>query len=66
MTSVNTNVSASIASFAMRKANKSQMQTLMRLSSGQSINTAADDAAGLSVSTKLEKEMPMMHIVRCQ
>ena len=57
MTSVNTNISASIASYALQKANKLQNQTLGRLSSGRSINSAADDAAGLAVSTKLVKDI---------
>ena len=53
MTSVNTNISASKASLAMSNANKAQVQSAERLSSGKRINGAADDAAGMAVSSKM-------------
>lgn len=53
MTSVNTNISASRASLAMSNAHNAQVQSAQRLSSGRRINGGADDAAGLSVSSKM-------------
>ena len=53
MTSVNTNISASKASLAMSNANKAQVQSAERLSSGKRINGGADDAAGMAVSSKM-------------
>ena len=53
MTSVNTNISASKASLAMSNAHNAQVQSAQRLSSGRRINGGADDAAGLSVSSKM-------------
>ena len=47
MTSVNTNTSASKASLAMFNANKAQVKSSERLSSGKRINGGADDAAGI-------------------
>jgi len=53
MTSVNTNIIASKASLAMSNAHNAQVQSAQRLSSGRRINSGADDAAGLSVSSKM-------------
>ena len=53
MTSVNTNTSASKASLAMFNANKAQVKSSERLSSGKRINGGADDAAGIAVSSKM-------------
>lgn len=53
MTSVNTNISASNALLAMSNANKAQIQSAERLSSGRRINGGVDDAAGLAVSSKM-------------
>lgn len=53
MTIINTNLSALIAQNAA-KASEGQMSTAMeRLASGQRINSAKDDAAGLSISTRM-------------
>ena len=50
---VNTNSSATSASFNLSKANDALRKSLTRLSSGKRINTPADDAGGLAVAYKL-------------
>jgi flagellin len=50
---VNTNASATSASFNLSKANDALRKSLTRLSSGKRINTPADDAGGLAVAYKL-------------
>ena len=53
---VNTNV-PSIASQRYLMESRSQMETAMeRLSSGKRINSAADDAAGLTIATRMETQ----------
>ena len=57
MTSINTNAGALSARNAALNAT-SKMETAMgRLSSGLRINTAADDAAGLSVASKMTGQL---------
>ncbi|MBT3594072.1 MAG: flagellar filament protein, partial [Hellea sp.] len=56
MTSVNTNIGALIAQDSMSKASKEMDQAIARLSSGLRINTAADDAAGMSIASKMEAQ----------
>lgn len=51
--SVNTNISAQFAQRAMGSTQNSVRTSIDRLSSGLRINTAADDAAGLSISTRM-------------
>ena len=57
MTVINTNVAAlSARTYALQATDK--METAMeRLSSGLRINSAADDAAGLSVANKMESQL---------
>lgn len=50
---VNTNTSATTASFNLSRANDALRKSLARLSSGQRISSSADDAGGLSVAYKL-------------
>jgi flagellin len=54
MTTINTNVSALRAQNSSRIANKSRDTAIERLSSGKRINSARDDAAGLSISTRTD------------
>ena len=54
---VNTNVSALASQRAMTKVNKETEESSVKLSSGQRINKAADDAAGLAISEKLKAEI---------
>src|SRR3546814_17757903 len=53
MTVINTNVSALRAQNNSRVANQMQSQAMERLSSGQRINSAKDDAAGLAIAPRL-------------
>ena len=57
MLSINSNISATIATYAMKKANTGEIRAAERLASGYRINTAADDAAGNAVVTKLTKDI---------
>ena len=50
---INSNASATEASFNLSRANDSLRQSLARLSSGKRINSPADDAGGLAVAYKL-------------
>jgi flagellin len=54
--SVATNVGALSAATAASSVNRSMETSMARLSSGSRINSAADDAAGLSIATRLESE----------
>jgi len=51
---INTNTAAMVAQAAQAKTNKAMDTAMERLSTGQRINSASDDAAGLSISTRLE------------
>ena len=53
---VNSNASATSASFNLSRANDSLRQSLERLSSGKRINNAGDDAGGLAVAYKLNSK----------
>lgn len=54
---VNTNVAAMTAQRHMTNATQLLSQSLERLSSGERINSAKDDAAGLQISNRLESQM---------
>ena len=54
--SVATNVGALSAAVSASSVNRSMETSMARLSSGSRINSAADDAAGLSIATRLEAE----------
>ena len=54
---VNSNASATSASFNLSRANDSLRKSLERLSSGNRINSAADDAGGLAVAYKLNSKL---------
>ena len=57
MTIVNTNVAALSAQSSMMKNAKEMEDAMAKLSSGHRINTAADDAAGLSISERMESQV---------
>ena len=57
MTVINTNVGALQARVASLGAQTSMEKAMQRLSSGLRINSAADDAAGLAVATKMESQL---------
>ena len=56
MTVINTNVGALMARTYAARADTKMVTSMERLSSGQRINSAADDAAGLAVSNKMESQ----------
>ena len=57
MTVVNTNVGALTAQAAMVKNNRNLETAVERLSTGLRINSAADDAAGMAITQRLESQV---------
>ena len=57
MTVINTNVAASITANALTKNERAMSQAMERLSTGQRINSAGDDAAGLAISSKMTSQI---------
>jgi len=57
MATINTNMSANIASNAMTRNERTMSQTMERLSTGIRINSAKDDAAGLAISSKMTSQI---------
>lgn len=54
---INTNIGALNAAAAASSVNKAQETAMERLSTGQRINTAADDAAGVAIASRLTSEI---------
>ena len=54
---INTNIGALGAAAAASSVNKSMESAMERLSTGLRINSAADDAAGVSISTRMEAQI---------
>ena len=61
MTAINTNISALKASNASMSANKMMGVAMERLSTGQRINGAKDDAAGLAIATTMTSDIRAMN-----
>jgi flagellin len=61
---VNTNTSATTASFNLSRANDALRKSLSRLSSGNRIVSPADDAGGLAVAYKLSGKLTRTEAVR--
>jgi flagellin len=57
MTVINTNVKSLIAQQALTVNNRALSKTMEKLSTGKRINSAADDAAGLSISNKMTAQI---------
>ena len=57
MTVINTNTAAILTANALTKNERTMSQTMERLSTGQRINSAADDAAGLAISSKMTSQI---------
>ena len=57
MTVINTNTAATITSNAMAINSRSMSESMERLSTGQRINSASDDAAGLAISSKMTSQI---------
>ena len=62
MAVVNTNISASIAQSALMKNDRVLGKTMEQLSTGSKINSAADDAAGLAISTRMTSQINGLNI----
>jgi flagellin len=57
MTVINTNVAATVTAQAMKSNQRSMETTMERLATGLRVNTAADDAAGLAIGTKMDSQI---------
>ena len=57
MTVVNTNIGASIAQSALVKNQRALDSAMEQLSTGRKINSAADDAAGLAITTRMTSQI---------
>ncbi len=57
MTAINTNVKSLIAQQSLTVNNRGLSKTMEQLSTGKRINSAADDAAGLSISNKMTAQI---------
>ena len=57
MTVINTNTAATLAANALTKNERAMSQAMERLSTGQRINSAGDDAAGLAISSRMTSQI---------
>ena len=57
MTTINTNIAATLTANALAKNQRVMSQAMERLSSGVRISSAADDAAGLAISSRLTSQI---------
>ena len=57
MTVINTNTAANITANALTKNERAMSQAMERLSTGQRINNAGDDAAGLAIASKMTSQI---------
>jgi len=57
MTVINTNVSATLASNAIKRNDRDMTTAMERLSTGLRINSAGDDAAGLAISARMSSQV---------
>ena len=64
MTVIGTNVSAMRATTASTRAEMGLSKTMERLSTGQRINSASDDAAGLAIATKMTSEVRGLNMAK--
>ena len=55
--SINTNANAQFAAVAVKRANEMMDEAMLRLSTGKRLNSAKDDAAGIQVAIRMEKEL---------
>src|ERR1700744_4930269 len=59
---INTNVSSLIAQLNLSNSKTSLQTSVQRLSSGLRINSAADDAAGLAIATRMQSQISGMNV----
>ena len=57
MTVINTNIAASVTANAMKENARAMENTMERLAKGTRVNSAADDAAGLAIGSKMESQI---------
>ena len=57
MTVINTNTAAINAQYNLSKVQSEQEDAMERLSSGLRINSAADDAAGVAIASRMNAEI---------
>ena len=57
MAIINTNISAVITQNAMAKNDRAMQTAMERLSTGKSVNSAQDDAAGIAVSSRMTSQI---------
>ena len=57
MTVINTNTAATLTANALVKNERAMSQAMERLSTGQRINSASDDAAGLAISSRMTSQI---------
>jgi flagellin len=57
MTVINTNNAATLTANALTKNERAMSQAMERLSTGQRINSAGDDAAGLAISSRMTSQL---------
>lgn len=64
MLGINTNISGLSASRSLRQSQESAASAARRLSSGLRVNSAADDASGLAISTRMESSVRGLDVAR--
>jgi flagellin len=57
MTVINTNTAATLTANALTKNERAMSQAMERLSTGQRINSASDDAAGLAITSRMTSQI---------
>ena len=57
MAVINTNIAATMTTNALSRNDRDMAATMERLSTGKSINSAKDDAAGLAVSSRMTAQI---------
>ena len=62
MTVINTNTAAILTANALTKNERAMSQTMERLSTGQRINSAGDDAAGLAISSRMTSQINGLNV----
>ena len=62
MTSINTNIGAMVAQKNMLDNSRDLDQAMARISSGLRINSAADDAAGSAIASKMESQVKSLGV----
>ena len=62
MSSINTNIGAQVAQKNMLENSRSLDEAMNRLSTGKRINSAADDAAGSAIASKMEAQVRSLSV----